>query len=114
MSLFSKEESTRLLSQCSLIPIAKQYSLNFDTSLSIFLKFEADYLLESAESGGGYGQVFFYRERDAKEIRPQRYDCRGLDSRKIGGGSMTGLLVIRLQNSLKKRWKILWNIYKRR
>lgn len=59
MSLFSKKESTQLLKKYALIPIAKQYSLNFDTSLSVFLKSEADYLLESAESGESMGRYSF-------------------------------------------------------
>lgn len=56
---FRLQECETLLSQYSLVPIAKQFSLNFDTSLTVFLKTGADYLLESAESGDMMGRFSF-------------------------------------------------------
>lgn len=57
--LFSKQQCKDLLQKYSLVPVARHFSLNFDTSLSVFLKLNGDYLLESAESGDAMGRFSF-------------------------------------------------------
>lgn len=57
--LLRKSQCKELFKSYSVLPVAKQYSLNFDTSLSVFLKLEGDFLLESAESGETMGRYSF-------------------------------------------------------
>ncbi len=52
-------EAKSLLENHTILPLTRVLPLNFDTSISIFLKVKAQFLLESAESGESMGRYSF-------------------------------------------------------
>lgn len=82
----SIEEAKALLEQSTVVPVVKLIPLNFDTSLSIFLKVGGNYLLESAESAETMGRYSFIG------IAPRRkfvLNKTGIEDWSTGNGSST-------------------------
>ncbi len=56
---YSQEETKQFLSTHTIVPVVSLIPMNFDSSLSIFLKVKGNFLLESAESAESMGRYSF-------------------------------------------------------